>query len=95
MSPNKRNRQNNVFCEIANMEITFKEREMTPPHRIIEEDNETDPETKLNNSFSKERIDKLRNTLSTAKKLFNIKTNKESMIRLPDPCIYFITYRYN
>jgi hypothetical protein len=89
MSPSKRNRQSNVFCEIANMEITYKEREMTPPNRlkeIKEEENETEPDSKMNNSFSKERVDKLRSTMSCAKKLFNIKTNKDSMIRCPDPC---------
>jgi hypothetical protein len=71
------------------MEITFKEREMTPPNRIKEEDDETEPDSKLNNSFSKERVEKLRTTLATVKKLFSFKTQKDSMIKIPDACNSF------
>ena len=78
------NKSNNVFCEIANMEITFKEREMTPPHSIHKDD---ENDIKFNISYSKERVEKIRNTLTSANKLFNIKTNKDSMIKLSEGCI--------
>jgi hypothetical protein len=76
-----------LFNELAGVDIgIIKERELTPPQKTLPEDNNT---IKRTNSFNKENIEKLRHS-NTLHKSFNIKTNKDSIIRVPEGCIYFL-----
>jgi hypothetical protein len=76
-----------LFNELANMDIgIMKEREMTP-QRTKEDNNENNGIVRTN-SFSKENMEKIRSTIVPLNKKYHIKSNKDSIIKVPEGCKY-------
>jgi hypothetical protein len=75
-----------LFNELADMDINvIKEREFTPPQRVTENENkEAIEDNRGNNSFTKENMGKMLRSSLSFKKHFNIKSTKDSVIRVPD-----------